>query len=87
MICKQYYTQIYLEIFFCQQSGLGALVHRGSTMKRGVLAGMGALAMVTLVGAANAADLPRRHAMPTKPPVYVEPGYNRTCFYAGINGG
>jgi len=56
-------------------------------MKRGVLAGMSALAMVTMMGAANASDLPRRHAMPTKAPVYVEPGYNWTGFYAGINGG
>jgi outer membrane immunogenic protein len=57
------------------------------TMKRVVLAGMGALAMVTMMGAANAADLARRHAMPTKAPAYVAPGYNWTGFYAGINGG
>jgi outer membrane immunogenic protein len=53
-------------------------------MKRVILA---ALAVVTMMGAANAADLPRRHAMPTKAPAYVEPGYNWTGFYAGINGG
>ncbi|MBI1202126.1 MAG: porin family protein, partial [Rhodopseudomonas sp.] len=46
-------------------------------MKRLVLAGVGALAMVTLMGAANAADLPRRHAMPTKAPMY-EQAYNWT---------
>ena len=56
-------------------------------MKRVVLAGMGALAMVTMMGAANAADLSRRHAMPAKAPAYVVPGYNWTGFYAGINGG
>jgi outer membrane immunogenic protein len=56
-------------------------------MKRGVFPGMGALAVVTLMGAANAADLPRQHGMPTKVPVYVGPGYNWTGFYAGINGG
>ena len=55
-------------------------------MKRLVLAGVGALAMVTLMGAANAADLPRRHAMPTKAPMY-EQAYNWTGVYAGINGG
>jgi outer membrane immunogenic protein len=53
-------------------------------MKRVILA---ALAVVTMMGAANAADLPRRHAMPTKAPAYVEPGYDWTGFYAGINGG
>jgi outer membrane immunogenic protein len=67
--------------------GAGALFLGGSMMKRVILAGIGALAMVTMMGAANAADLPRRHAMPAKAPVYMEPGYNWTGFYAGINGG
>ena len=55
-------------------------------MKRLVLAGIGALAIVTSVGAANAADLPRREAMPTKAPIYA-PIYNWTGAYVGINGG
>ena len=55
-------------------------------MKRLVLAGIGALAIVTTMGAANAADLPRRQAMPTKAPMYSAP-YNWTGFYVGINGG
>jgi len=55
-------------------------------MKRLVLASLGALAVVTMMGAANAADLPRRHAMPTKAPMYEAP-YNWTGFYVGINGG
>lgn len=56
-------------------------------MKRVVLAGLSALAVVTMMGAANAADMPRRQAMPAKAPVYMAPGYNWTGFYAGINGG
>jgi outer membrane immunogenic protein len=56
-------------------------------MKRVFLAGVAALAAVTTMTAANAADLPRRHAMPTKAPAYVAPVYNWTGFYAGINGG
>jgi outer membrane immunogenic protein len=55
-------------------------------MKRLVLAGLGALAVVTMMGSANAADMPRRHAMPAKAPVYEAP-YNWTGFYVGINGG
>ena len=55
-------------------------------MKRLVLAGLGALAVVTMLGAANAADLPRRRAMPAKAPAYEAP-YNWTGFYVGINGG
>ncbi len=56
-------------------------------MKRLVLAGLGALAMATMMTAANAADLPRRQAvMPTKAPMYEAP-YNWTGFYVGINGG
>jgi outer membrane immunogenic protein len=55
-------------------------------MKRLVLAGVGALAVMTMIGAANAADMPRRHAMPTKAPMY-EAAYNWTGFYVGINGG
>ena len=42
-------------------------------MKRLVLAGVGAMAVVTMMGAANAADLPRRSAMPAKAPIYAAP--------------
>ena len=55
-------------------------------MKRLVLAGMGALAAVSMLGAANAADLGRPR-MPVKAPAYVAPYYNWTGFYIGINGG
>jgi outer membrane immunogenic protein len=55
-------------------------------MKRLVLAGLGALAVVTMIGSANAADLPRRTAMPAKAPLYAAP-YNWTGLYVGINGG
>jgi len=55
-------------------------------MKRLVLAGIGALAMVTTIGAANAADIARRQAMPTKAVPYVQ-AYNWTGGYIGINGG
>ena len=55
-------------------------------MKRLVLAGIGALAMVSMMGAANAADIARRQqAMPVKAPVYMP--YNWTGLYVGINGG
>ncbi|MEJ2432291.1 MAG: porin family protein [Pseudolabrys sp.] len=56
-------------------------------MKRMVLAGMGVLAVVSMLGAAHAADLPRRRAMPTKAPAYAPAFYNWTGVYAGINGG
>jgi outer membrane immunogenic protein len=55
-------------------------------MKRLVLAGISALAVVTMMNAANAADMPRRQAMPTKAPSYVQ-AYNWTGGYVGINGG
>jgi len=56
-------------------------------MKRVILAGMTALAAVTMVAAANAADLPRRqNTMPVKAP-YAPAYYNWTGFYLGINGG
>jgi len=55
-------------------------------MKRVVLAGIGALAVVTMMGAANAADIQRRQAMPTKAPAYVA-AYNWTGMYVGVNGG
>jgi outer membrane immunogenic protein len=55
-------------------------------MKRLVLAGLGALAVATLMSSANAADIARRHAMPTKAPLYAAP-YNWTGLYVGINGG
>lgn len=52
-------------------------------MKRLVLA---SVAVVTLMGAANAADMQRRQAMPTKAVPYVQM-YNWTGAYVGINGG
>jgi outer membrane immunogenic protein len=55
-------------------------------MKRLVLAGIGALALMTMMGPANAADIARRQAMPTKAPMYEAP-YNWAGFYVGINGG
>lgn len=55
-------------------------------MKRMIWAGIGALAMLSAMGAANAADLPRRAAMPAKAPIYAAP-YNWTGAYVGINGG
>ena len=56
-------------------------------MKRLILAGLGALAVVTTMGSANAADMPRRHTeMPVKAPLY-EPPFSWTGFYIGINGG
>jgi outer membrane immunogenic protein len=54
-------------------------------MKRVVLAGIGALAVVTMMGSANAADIARRQAMPVKAPAFVT--YNWTGAYVGINGG
>jgi outer membrane immunogenic protein len=50
------------------------------------LAGVSALAVVSALSAANAADLSRRH-MPVKAPVYTAPGFTWTGFYVGINGG
>jgi outer membrane immunogenic protein len=55
-------------------------------MKRLVLAGIAALSVLTTVGAANAADIARRQAMPTKAIPYVQ-GYNWTGGYVGLNGG
>jgi outer membrane immunogenic protein len=55
-------------------------------MKRLVLVSLGALAVATLMSSANAADIARRHAMPTKAPLYAAP-YNWTGLYVGINGG
>lgn len=56
-------------------------------MKRLILAGVSAIAVVTMMSAANAADLPRRRAaMPVKAPEYVA-AYNWTGAYIGINGG
>ena len=54
-------------------------------MKRLVLAGIGALAVVTAMDSANAADIARRQAMPTKA-AYVQ-AYNWTGAYVGINVG
>jgi outer membrane immunogenic protein len=55
-------------------------------MKRLFLAGVAALATVTTIGAANAADIARRQEMPMRAPAYYAP-YNWTGFYVGINGG
>jgi outer membrane immunogenic protein len=56
-------------------------------MKRAILAGVSAAAVLMSLTAANAADLPRRHVeMPVKAPAYVPP-FSWTGFYAGINGG
>ena len=54
-------------------------------MKRVVLAGVSALAAISSLSPASAADLTRR--MPAQAPAYVAPHYNWTGFYAGINGG
>lgn len=55
-------------------------------MKRVILAGLSALAVVSMIGAANAADVARRQqVMPVKAPAYAP--YNWTGFYIGINGG
>ena len=54
-------------------------------MKRFVLAGLAALAAVTTMSSANAADIARR--MPTKAPVAYTPAYNWTGGYVGLNGG
>ena len=51
-------------------------------MKRVVLA---VIAAATMAGAANAADLPRRQAMPVKAPAYL--AYSWTGFYVGLNAG
>lgn len=55
-------------------------------MKRVVLAGIGVLAMATMVSGANAADLSRQQAMPVKAPLYEAP-FSWTGAYIGINGG
>jgi outer membrane immunogenic protein len=54
-------------------------------MNRFVFAGVGALSMIAVMGSANAADIARRQAMPTKAPVYA--AYNWTGAYVGINAG
>jgi outer membrane immunogenic protein len=55
-------------------------------MKRYISVSVAALATVTTMGMANAADILRRDAMPMNPPPYYAP-YNWTGFYIGINGG
>ena len=55
-------------------------------MKRLILAGVAGLAALTMMQSANAADIARRQAMPTKAPAYFAP-YNWSGFYIGINGG
>jgi outer membrane immunogenic protein len=55
-------------------------------MKRLILVSVAALATVTMMGVANAADIARRQPMPMNAPAYYAP-YNWTGFYVGINGG
>src|SRR5689334_22653977 len=55
-------------------------------MKRLILASVAGLAALTMMNSANAADIARRQAMPTKAPAYFAP-YNWSGFYVGINGG
>lgn len=55
-------------------------------MKRVFVGSVAALAVLTTMATANAADLARRQRMPVKAPI-VEPYYNWTGFYVGINGG
>ena len=55
-------------------------------MKRLILASVAALAPVTMMGAADAADIARRQPIPMNAPAYYAP-YNWTGFYFGINGG
>src|SRR4029078_1163975 len=57
-----------------------------SRMKRLILAGAAGLAALTMMQSANAADIARRQAMPTKAPAYFAP-YNWSGFYVGVNGG
>jgi outer membrane immunogenic protein len=52
-------------------------------MKRFVVAGLGALALISAVPA-SAADLPRS---PYRAPAMVSPVYNWTGFYVGVHGG
>lgn len=54
-------------------------------MKRLILASVAALATMTMIGPANAADIARRQPMPMAPAYYAP--YNWTGFYVGINGG
>jgi len=55
-------------------------------MKRFISASVAALVTVTMMAAANAADILRREAMPMSAPAYYLPN-NWTGFYVGINGG
>ncbi|HMF23058.1 MAG TPA: outer membrane protein [Pseudolabrys sp.] len=55
-------------------------------MKRLISAGVAALVAMTMMAAANAADILRRETMPMGAPAYYVP-YNWTGFYVGINGG
>src|SRR5882672_6321449 len=63
----------------------GHVNRRTETMKRIVLASASVLALVGVIGSAQAADLPRQ--MVTKAPAYVAPIFNWTGLYLGINGG
>ncbi|MEH2480293.1 outer membrane immunogenic protein [Nitrobacteraceae bacterium AZCC 2146] len=55
-------------------------------MKHITLAATG-LALIALSSAATAADMSVPSRVYTKAPVLVDPGYNWTGFYAGLNGG
>lgn len=46
----------------------------------------GVVALLSIAGAASAADIPRRPAPPAQAPYYAPP-YNWTGFYLGLNGG
>jgi outer membrane immunogenic protein len=54
-------------------------------MHRFTVVGLGLLSIAGFVGAASAADLPARSY--TKAPVMVDPAYDWTGFYIGIEGG
>lgn len=56
-------------------------------MKRFILASIGVVSMIAAASSANAADIARRQAMPTKAaPAYLA-AYNWTGAYVGINAG
>jgi outer membrane immunogenic protein len=57
----------------------------GMGMRRFAIFGAGLLSIAGFVGAASAADLPARTY--TKAPVVVDPAYNWSGFYIGIEGG
>jgi outer membrane immunogenic protein len=58
----------------------------GLGMRGFAVIGAGLLSIAGFVGAASAADLPQAHTY-TKAPAIVDPAYNWSGFYVGINGG